>query len=154
MAARPDDPSLLRYVAGTDNQAGVLAWLPGTDPVRFAVVTSRRTGRWVFPKGNIDPGMTAQDAAAQEALEEAGLVGTVDAEPIGQYRTPKIRPPLIWTIEVTLYPMRIDEVLDKWIEIKQRKRRFVTLDEARELLNDPDMLDLAGRFVDRFPYTG
>ncbi|MEM6661674.1 MAG: NUDIX domain-containing protein [Pseudomonadota bacterium] len=142
-----DDPGQLRYVAGIDHQAGVLAWLPGTDPLRFVIVTSRRTGRWVFPKGSIDPGMTAPEAAAQEALEEAGLIGLADPAPIGSYRTPKIRPPLIWTLEISLYAMEIEEVLDVWIEAEQRERRFVTVDEAAELLSEHSMTDLARRFV-------
>ncbi|MEM7190389.1 MAG: NUDIX domain-containing protein [Pseudomonadota bacterium] len=142
-----DDPSMLRYVAGVDLQAGVLAWLPDVDPIRFIIVTSRRTRRWVFPKGSIDKGMTAPEAAAQEALEEAGVVGTADATPFGSYRTPKIRPPLIWTVEVSLYAMRIDEVLDVWIESDQRERRFVTIDEAAELLSEPEMTSLARQFL-------
>lgn len=142
-----DDVSDLWYVPWVQQQAGVLAWLPGTDPVEFAIVTSRRTGRWVFPKGGIDAGMTAPEAAAQEAFEEAGLTGKVDPQPIGLYRIPKIRPPHIWTIEVELYAMRVDEVRDDWLEIDQRVRSFVTLDKARELLAEPEMVAMAERFV-------
>ena len=128
-------------------QAGVLAWLADTRPLRFVLVTSRRTGRWVFPKGGIEDGMTAADTAAQEAFEEAGLIGRPLPDPIGRYRTPKIRPPLIWTVEVALYTMRIDSVLDRWIEEDQRQRRFVTLEEARGLMDEPEMLALAEKFV-------
>ena len=142
-----DDIANLRYVSWIQKQAGVLAWLPGKDPVEFAIVTSRRTGRWVFPKGGIDEGMTPAETAANEALEEAGLVGVVDENPIGAYLIPKIRPPLIWTIEVELYGMRVDEVQENWLEIDQRVRRFVTLDEARELLAEPEMVAMAEKFV-------
>ena len=142
-----EDVSQLRYVAWVEQQAGVLAWFPGTDPLEFAIVTSRRTGRWVFPKGGIDAGMTPAEAARQEAFEEAGLEGQITGPAIGRYRTPKIRPPLIWTVEVTLYAMRVDRVLDTWQEIDQRTRRFVTLDQARDLLAEPDMITLAERFV-------
>ena len=138
-----DDPRDLRYVAGVDRQAGVLAY---TDDRRMVLVTSRRTGRWVFPKGSIDPGMTAPEAARQEAFEEAGLLGQPDVEPLGAYQIPKIRPPLIWTIEVELFPMRIERTLDTWLEIDQRQRRFVTLEEAADLLYEPEMLRLARRF--------
>ena len=142
-----DDIANLRYVSWIQKQAGVLAWLPDTDPVQFTIVTSRRTGRWVFPKGGIDDGMTPAETAANEALEEAGLVGVVDENPIGAYLIPKIRPPLIWTIEVELFAMRVDEVQDTWLEIEQRVRQFVTLDEARVLLAEPEMVTLAEKFV-------
>lgn len=142
-----EDVSHLHYVPWVQHQAGVLAWLPGTDPVQFTIVTSRRTGRWVFPKGGVDDGMTPQEAAAQEAREEAGLLGEVKADPIGSYRSPKIRPPWIWTIEVTLFEMRIDKVLDEWLEIDQRTRHFVDLAKAQELLAEPEMVQLAEQFV-------
>ena len=49
------------------------------------MVTSRSGRRWVFPKGQIDPGHTPGEAALIEAWEEAGLVGTLDPEPVGSY---------------------------------------------------------------------
>lgn len=128
-------------------QVGAIAWLPGEGPLRFAVVTSRRTGRWVFPKGSIGAGMSAPAAAAREAMEEAGVVGRADAVPIGSFRSVKVRAPLSWPIEVAVYPLRIDRVLDHWPEARQRDRRFVTLPEARRLLTDPAMLAIAERFA-------
>lgn len=148
-----EDLSRLRYVAGVDKQAGAFAWLPHTDPIQFVIVTSRRTKRWVFPKGAVDFGMTPPEAASQEAVEEAGVLGTVSDTAIGYYRTPKIRPPLIWTVEVALYPIRIDEVLDQWIEADQRQRAFVTLNEARSLITDRDMLSIAERFLDSLDHA-
>lgn len=67
--------------------------------------------------------------------------------PIGNYTIPKIRPPLIWAINVSLYAMRIDTVQEDWLEIEQRARRFVTIDEARELLAEPEMVKIAAEFV-------
>src|SRR5262245_55174768 len=52
---------------------------------RLCMVTSRSARRWVFPKGLIDPGHTPGAAALIEAWEEAGLVGTLDGEPVGNY---------------------------------------------------------------------
>lgn len=148
---KPDDIDLssLKQVPGIVRQAGALAWLPDTDPIRIVLVTSRRTGRWVFPKGGIDPGMTAAGTAAQEALEEAGVAGEPAPEPIGSYRTLKIRPPQVWTIEVALYPVRVERILDVWDESDRRVRRFATLEEARALLSDPAMSQLADSFLAR-----
>jgi 8-oxo-dGTP pyrophosphatase MutT (NUDIX family) len=128
-------------------QVGVIAWLPGPGPLRFALVTSRRTGRWVFPKGSVDAGQTPQAAAAREAMEEAGVAGRPEPAPVGSFRALKVRAPFVWPIEVAIYPMRIDRVLEDWPESGQRDRRFVTLDEARHLLRDRAMLDVAERFA-------
>jgi 8-oxo-dGTP pyrophosphatase MutT (NUDIX family) len=128
-------------------QVGAIAWLPDERPLRFALVTSRRTGRWVFPKGSVPEGVTAPAAAAREAMEEAGVVGRPDPVPIGSFRTVKVRAPFSWPIEVAIYPLRIDRVMEDWPEARQRQRRFVTLPEARGLLTDPAMLAIAERFA-------
>ena len=83
----PDIP--LRYVAGVVRQAGALAWLPETSPTRFVIVTSRRTGRWILPKGSIDDGRSEVEIAAEEAWEEAGLSGDILPPMIGLYHTPE-----------------------------------------------------------------
>lgn len=148
-ADQVDELAGLKRLPELLKQSGALAWLPGPAPRQFMIVTSRRTGRWVLPKGNIDPGMTPPKAAQQEAFEEAGVIGHVAAEPLGTYRTRKIRPPHYWEVEVALYPLKIAEVLDVWIEAEQRERRFVTLSEASELLADTGIITLVEPFLAR-----
>lgn len=147
-----DDPTSLRFVAGVDRQAGALAWMEHQSERKFWIVTSRRTRRWVLPKGGIDPGMTAHEAAAQEAYEEAGVIGDMSPVGVGSYRIPKIRPPLIWTVEVVLYPMRVDAVLDDWLESEQRDRRLVSVEEAAELILEPEIVALLRREVPRLAF--
>ena len=142
MSVPVDDPSRLRYVAGVDQQAGILAWSEDAKERRFWIVTSRRTRRWVLPKGSVDAGMTPAQAAAQEALEEAGLIGVPGPDPVGSYRLPKIRPPLIWTVQVALFAMHVDEVHKDWQESHQRERKLVTVDEAASLIIEPEIVAL------------
>jgi 8-oxo-dGTP pyrophosphatase MutT (NUDIX family) len=42
--------------------------------------------RWTFPKGGRERGETLPQAAAREAIEEAGAVGRVGDHPLGEYR--------------------------------------------------------------------
>ena len=142
MTQPQDDPSTLHYVAGIDRQSGALAWQDVDGVRKFWLVTSRRTQRWVLPKGSIDPGMTAPEAAAQEAFEEAGLLGEMSEAAVGSYCVPKIRPPLIWAVEVFLFPMRVAEVQPEWLEQDQRVRRLVSIDEAADLILEPEIVDL------------
>lgn len=123
-----------------------MAWREVDGVMQVVIVTSRRTGRWVFPKGGIDSGVTEPETALNELYEEAGVIGDVAQSPIGTYRMAKIRPPLIWTIEIALYPIRITQVLSDWLEVGQRERRFVTVEEAGVLLSEPDMSALIRRF--------
>jgi 8-oxo-dGTP pyrophosphatase MutT (NUDIX family) len=49
------------------------------------VVRSRDGQHWVLPKGHIDPGESAEQAALREVREEAGVVGEIVA-PLGTDR--------------------------------------------------------------------
>lgn len=53
--------------------------------VEFLLVRTSNGERWTFPKGGRDPGETLPEAAAREAIEEAGAVGRTGASPIGAY---------------------------------------------------------------------
>ena len=149
MSGEPEDLSGLWYAAGVDQQAGALAWSQQDGIRRFWIVTSRRTQRWVLPKGGIDDGMTPPEAAAQEAFEEAGVIAEPKPDPIGHYNVAKIRPPLIWTVRVSLYAMQVEQVLDDWKEKNQRTRRLVTVEEAADLIAEPEIAALIGRELPR-----
>ena len=45
--------------------------------IEFLLVNTS-AGKWTFPKGRLDPKLSASEAAAREALEEAGAMGTID----------------------------------------------------------------------------
>jgi 8-oxo-dGTP pyrophosphatase MutT (NUDIX family) len=59
-------------------QAGAIVVRPGKTEPRILLVTARRNpDNWIFPKGHVEPGERLQDAAAREALEEAGIEGKI-----------------------------------------------------------------------------
>src|SRR5713226_10308201 len=45
--------------------------------IEFLLVQTRK-GRWIFPKGSAEPGLTHAQAAALEAFEEAGVHGRIE----------------------------------------------------------------------------
>jgi predicted NUDIX family NTP pyrophosphohydrolase len=65
----PTDPIL--------RQAGVIAYRILDGKVQVLLMTSRDSGRWVIPKGNIDAGTKPSKAAEKEAYEEAGVKGVI-----------------------------------------------------------------------------
>lgn len=105
---------------------------------RVCLVTSSSGRRWVVPKGQIDPGHTAGEAALVEAWEEAGLVGVLDPEPLGTYAYEKYGRELL----VCVFKMIVTEVRDEWPERQLRARAWVTPDEAINRIEEAGLRDL------------
>ena len=123
-------------------QSGALPYSVIDGRVVFLLITSRRTGRWIFPKGDIEPDMTPWESAAIEAMEEAGVTGQIAVEPIGSYRSSASADGSS-LVDVDLYPLRVEHQLDVWTEMDQRLRHWAVLPEARRLLNDRALSRLA-----------
>ncbi len=116
-------------------------------PVRVMLVTSRETGRWVIPKGNPPAGVALHSAAALEAKEEAGVLGLVCPTALGSYRYRKKRPngaSLMFDVEV--FPLAVTAELSSWKEQSQRERRWFSLAEAADAVDEEDLRDLIRSF--------
>ena len=98
-------------------QAAVIAVRAG----RVLLITSRSRKRWLFPKGCLEPGKTLGEIALQEAWEEAGLLGTLQPEPVGSYQYEKTGSRYL----VTVFLMQVTEVAAKWPEMEWRMRRWL-----------------------------
>src|SRR5271167_689369 len=49
------------------------------------LLVQTRGGRWIFPKGGVEPGFTHAQSAALEAFEEAGVHGRIEEIPFARY---------------------------------------------------------------------
>ncbi len=105
---------------------------------RVCLITSRTTGRWVIPKGLIDPGHTPTQAAIIEAWEEAGLNGTIEGTSLGSYHYEKFD----LVHHVLVFRMTVTEVNDEWPEKSTRQRIWVSLEEAIECVEEPDLKEI------------
>lgn len=116
-------------------------------PVSILLVTSRGTGRWVVPKGNTMAGLPPHVAAAQEAEEEAGVIGAACPTPIGTYRYRKQRGngASLW-VDVSVFPFAVTKELDTWKEAHERERRWFSLSEAADKVDEDDLKDLIRSF--------
>ena len=115
--------------------------------VQVMLVTSRGTGRWVVPKGNTGSGMTPHGAAAREAEEEAGVRGAICPTPLGSYRYRKLRGSgASLMVDVEVYPLAITSELESWKEQHQRQRRWFSLAEAANAVDEPDLGELIRSF--------
>ena len=114
---------------------------------RVLLITSRETGRWVVPKGNLMKGFAPHEAAAQEAFEEAGLRGVADPSPIGDFRYLKRR--RVGNdreLSVTVYPLAVTAQADDWPERSQRRTRWFLPADASAAVDEPDLKLLIAGF--------
>ncbi|MBI3929432.1 MAG: NUDIX hydrolase [Armatimonadetes bacterium] len=117
-------------------QAGVIAIRDGAEGLRVLLIPSRQVkDRWVIPKGHVEPELSPARAAELEAYEEAGVRGEVATAPLGSYRYQKRGQ----EHEVQVFLMRVEESLDCWPERTQRFRRWCTLEDAAERVEEVEL---------------
>jgi 8-oxo-dGTP pyrophosphatase MutT (NUDIX family) len=134
---------------GVAKQAGAIPYTVVDEQVVFLLVTSRGSGRWIFPKGEPIEGLEPWQVAAQEASEEAGIEGEVDRIPLGSYRTFKTMAFRRKIVDVAMYPLRVTRQRDDWPEKKHRHRHWAILPEAKRLLTDPQLAELTVKLNQR-----
>ncbi len=119
-------------------QSAVVPYRLKGDEPEILLITSIRKGRWIVPKGVIDLGTTARDSAAKEAFEEAGIKGRMSDEPFGEYSYEK------WggTCRVQLFLLEVETVLDEWPEAAERRREWMTPEEAARRVDEDELKQL------------
>ena len=106
------------------------------DPIpRFLIVKAKQdANHWIFPKGHIEAGESAEKAAVREVREEAGIestpvvsIGTLEFDYSGE------------TIEVEYFLLKFARAVGGG---EQRESRWCTYNEAAALLTFADAKDL------------
>lgn len=139
-AALPDDG------ADADRPSRQVGALPirraARGGIEVLLVTSRGSGRWIVPKGWPMPGLSDSDAAAREALEEAGVTGRVGENPVGSFRYAKGRGKDAQEFEVALYQLDVSGQRRRWRERGQRKLRWASPERAAKLVAWPGLASI------------
>ena len=111
------------------------------------LITSRGTGRWVLPKGNLSRSLSDHAAAEREANEEAGVVGAICPVPIGNYTYRKqLSSGASLLTKVAVFPLAVTGLLDDWKEADQRTRQWFNLSQAADLVDEEDLRHLIHSF--------
>lgn len=135
------------------NQSAVVPFIKTDNGYDVIIITSGSKKHWLIPKGVIEPHLTPIESASMEALEEAGISGTIHDEPTWRYTYGK------WggTCKVTVFIMVVARLDDTWKEDHVRERRRVSVSEALQLVDNPSLRRIIREAHDKvcgYPSTG
>lgn len=134
----------------TGVQYAALPWRQHDGELQILIITSRRTRRWIIPKGWPMDGIKPAAAAAREAKEEAGVCGTVGDRTAGQYRYLKIlRNGHEMACRVEVFPLHVTKESHDWDEMDARERRWVSVSDAIAAVHEPQLKVIIRRFASR-----
>ncbi|MGC2172980.1 MAG: NUDIX domain-containing protein [Candidatus Sulfotelmatobacter sp.] len=66
-------------------QAAAVCYRMRDGGIEFLLIQTRGSGRWTFPKGSAEPGLSHAQVAALEAFEEAGVHGRIEQASFVRY---------------------------------------------------------------------
>ncbi|MFD3190652.1 NUDIX hydrolase [Sedimentitalea sp. HM32M-2] len=122
------------------SQFAALCYRVQRDRPQILLVTSRRTGRWIVPKGWPMDGMTPAQSAAQEAWEEAGVVGKPIDRCLGLYSYYKVLNAVGGLPCVAMiYPVRVKSLVRDFPERYQRRRKWFSPKKAAARVTEPEL---------------
>ena len=129
-------------------QFGALCYRVEQGVVQILLITSRRTKRWILPKGWPEDGLTPAQAAANEAREEAGVTGKIKQRPIGVYSYEKhVENAGSLPCMVTLYALKVKTQCDSYPEQSERQRQWFSCEEAASRVAEPELARLIKAFA-------
>lgn len=127
-------------------QYAAICYMRLPDGIRVLLITSRRSGRWVIPKGWAMDGRAPHQVAEREAWEEAGIRGKARKKPLGYYTYLK----MLDTGDkvASVVQVHLVEVVAMDLEFKERGQRtlvWLTPHEASILVREPELKSLLGQ---------
>jgi 8-oxo-dGTP pyrophosphatase MutT (NUDIX family) len=129
-------------------QFGALCYRIEDGELQVLLITSRRTKRWIVPKGWPENGLTPAQSAANEAREEAGVTGKVKQRPIGTYSYEKnMENAQTLPCIVTVYALKVTKQYDSYTEQSERRRKWFGRKKAASLVADPELARLIKAFA-------
>ena len=132
-------------------QAGALPYRHDGGELSVLLITSTGTRRWIVPKGHVEPGLSVREAAEFEAYEEAGVIGTLAPRSVGSYSYRKRPERGGDTYRVRVYPLQVTREFETYPEAGKRKRKWMSVPEAVEIIGDSELRRLVEKFPTKLP---
>ena len=137
-----------------------------TENVRVLLVTSRSGAGLVFPKGGWETDESCEAAAARETVEEAGVRGDLEPEPLGTFHFASSkkeqssnnnrsgREERKKSSAATMFALRVREELTEWPESAQRCRVWLSPGDALAACKHAWMREALGAWAARHGIGG
>lgn len=143
---------VVRTVVSQNSNGGIqyaaLPWRLRRGTLEVLLITTRRTRRWIVPKGWPIPGLAPADCAAHEATEEAGVLGHVDSQALGWFRYEKsLKSGDMMPCRVQLFALEVVSQQRTWPEKMEREQRWCSFDEAMKRVSEPGLRRLIAKFA-------
>lgn len=143
---------LVTHRIASDKLAGVqfaaLPWRMHGQTLQILLITSRRTHRWIIPKGWPMTKCRPATTAAREAAEEAGVSGEMGRRAIGHFRYQKLlRDGDELSCRVEVFPLKVTHERQDWDEMNVRQRKWFTAREAVAMVMEAELKAVIRRFV-------
>lgn len=131
----------------TRTQFAALVYRIHEGKVQFLLITTRRTKRWILPKGWAEDGLTPAQSAQKEAFEEAGVTGKIFDACLGVYSYEKfVNEDDDLPMVALVYPMKAKKMLKEYPEKAERRRKWFSRSRAAAKVREPELRKLIKSF--------
>ncbi|KAL2533941.1 Nudix hydrolase 17 [Abeliophyllum distichum] len=117
------------------------------EELEVLLISSQKNSSMMFPKGGWEIDEDIELAASRETLEEAGVIGSL-GDKLGEWIFKSKRQDKFH--EGSMFSLLVTEELDVWPEKNVRQRKWMTINEAREVCAHSWMKEALDAFVCQF----
>jgi 8-oxo-dGTP pyrophosphatase MutT (NUDIX family) len=129
-------------------QYAALPWRVNAGKLEILLITTLKTHRWIVPKGWPMEALSPRECAAREALEEAGVVGSVGEKSIGSFRYFKRRKDGDTVpCKVDVFALEVTQQRRTWAEKRAREFRWCAVEEALASVGEPGLRQVIADFA-------
>ena len=131
-----------------NRQYAALPWRLTGDRLEILLITTLTTRRWLVPKGWPVNGCSPSECAAQEAFEEAGVVGTTSPQAVGSFDHLKRRKAggaILCHVDV--FALEVERQRRTWPEKAMRETCWCSVAEAMARISEPGLKRLIAKFA-------
>lgn len=127
------------------NQSCVIPYRISNGSIELLLITSIKKQKWIFPKGFIEFNLSAFESAKKEAFEEAGVIGENETVELGSFELMKQNR----SSHVKIFSMEVTKELKDYPEKNLRKRKWFTIKEALENIENNDIKNFVNKLEDK-----